>query len=438
MSNYKYTLASLAAGAQKGYEPKSDYVTLFQKTLDEQFYNASNWWTIQEETSIGSQIFRDVDVRISHVINAETGLKLGDDWKTLYFKSTSIPPELGRFYNFDDSIWLTTNIELYKNLTATCTIRRCNNTLRWIDEATGIFYEEPCAIEYLVKEPRDYATQGSPFKTPGGFVHIDTQFNSRTNLINENQRFLFGNPGHWTGYKVIGTGINDFRNTSTYNWEDARILTLDLIADFVNDELDDIVNGIADVNTNLYTISITEDSFSGLPGEGIQLHVDITYNNHSVTREVEWSSSNILAATVTSSGYVNFIATGNAVITANIKGNPASDTCDIIVSETPETNFEIRISPNKNYVLEGDTQIFQVFLYEDGAETPELLSITCDRNDVPSENYTFTGGSAVNSFQILNKIKDVNSYLTIECSSGSIVSKQYNIFLRGAWLYDTA
>ena len=102
------------------------------------------------------------------------------------------------------------------------------------------------------------------------------------------------------------------------------------------------------------------------------------------------------------------------------------------------SNFEIRISPNKNYVLEGDTQIFQVFLYEDGAETPELLSITCDRNDVPSENYTFTGGSAVNSFQILNKIKDVNSYLTIECSSGSIVSKQYNIFLRGAWLYDTA
>ena len=71
--------------------------------------------------------------------------------------------------------------------------------------------------------------------------------------------------GHWTGYKVIGTGINDFRNTSTYNWGDARILTLDLIADFVNDELDDIVNGIADVNTNLYTISITEDSFSGLP-----------------------------------------------------------------------------------------------------------------------------------------------------------------------------
>ena len=66
---------------------------------------------------------------------------------------------------FDGSTWLTVNAEVTKNLTGTSTIRRCNNSLRWIDESTGSYYEEPC-IEYLVKEPRDYATQGSPFMTP--------------------------------------------------------------------------------------------------------------------------------------------------------------------------------------------------------------------------------------------------------------------------------
>ena len=214
---YKYIPSSMTIQPKAGTSPKNVYTDLFAQTLKEQFYNSSNWWTIQEETSVGSELYENVDVRIAHLINAETGLKLGDDWKTLLFSDTNHPVELGKHYVFDDNTWLTTNTEIRKNLSATCTIRRCNNTLRWIDEPTGAYYEEPCTIEYEVKEPRDYFTQGSPFMTPGGFIHILVQFNSRTNLINENQRFMFGNSGHWTCYKVIGTGINDFKNEKTYD-----------------------------------------------------------------------------------------------------------------------------------------------------------------------------------------------------------------------------
>ena len=71
---------------------------------------------------------------------------------------------------------------------------------------------------------------------------------------------MFGNPGHWTCYKVLGTGINDFRNTSTYDPSSARILTIDLIANFVNDALDDIVNGIADAYNNNYTLNLEQDN----------------------------------------------------------------------------------------------------------------------------------------------------------------------------------
>lgn len=435
MSDYKYMIASMHAGAQKGSIPKSDYLSLTQHTIDEQFYNASNWWTIQEETEIGSREYRPVDVRIAHVINAETGLKLGDDWKTLFFKSTEEPPMLGRIYTFDDSVWLTTNIESTKNLTATCTIRRCNNTLRWLDEETGHFYEEPCAIEYLVKEPRDYATQGSPFKTPGGFLHIEAQFNARTNLINENQRFLFGNPGHWTGYRVIGTGINDFRNTKTYEWSEAKVLTIDMIADFVNNELDDIINGIANAGVNLYTLDIVEDSVNGMPGDMIALNANVTYNGYSDTRNIIWNSSDRSIATVNSEGLVTFVAVGSCTITANIEGNPTADTCSVVVTETPTTNSEIRLIPEKNYVLEGATQSFSVYLYENNVQQPDTFTITCNPNGIPDINFTFIGGSSINDFTIQNKIRDLNSNLTITCvCETETISKDIDVYLRGAWL----
>jgi hypothetical protein len=430
MSDYKYTLSSLVGAAKKGTDPKAQYIELFQKTLTDQFYNSSDWWTVQEEISFGSQTYSDVDVRINHVINAETGLKLGDDWKTVLFQDVNHGIELGKHFIFDNNTWLTINTELVKNLTGTCTIRRCNNTLRWIEESTGIYYEEPCCIEYMVKEPRDYATAGSPFMTPGGFLHIEMQFNPRSNLINENQRFLFGNPNHWTCYKVIGTGLNDFRNNETYDNGTARILTLDLIANFVNNELDDITNGIADVGTNVYTITLDKTSASGAAASAIQLTPSITYNGKSTTRTVLWTSSDTAKATVNSSGLVTLVANGTATITATIDGNPAHTHCAITVSASPSVESVIKITPDTNYILEGATKSYTVFLYEDDVIQSDTFTITCDNHSVPAGNFTFS--ASANGFTIVNKLKNVDSYLTVSCVVGSI-TRTFKIYLKGAW-----
>lgn len=438
--SYKYVPASQSMYPRSGVDPKSQYIKLFQETLNQQFYNSSNWWTICEETCIGSKEYKEVDVRISHVINAETGLKLGDDWKTLYFKEITRIVELGKYFIFDDNTWLVVNTELVKNLTGTCTVRRCNNTLRWIDESTGIYYEEPCAIEYLVKEPRDYVTQGSPFITPGGFLHIQTQLNERTNLIRENQRFLFGNRSHWTGYKVIGTGINDFINTETYDTESSKILTLDVIANFVNYELDDVINGIADVYTNDYNITLNMDNISGSPGGSIQLYADILYNGNSASRILEWNSSNETVATVSASGLVNFLSTGSSLITANIENNSVTGSCLATITSSSATNREIIINPNTNYVLEGKTTTYSVYLYENNIQLPDAFSITCNGSNVPSTSYTFVQNTD-NTFTISNILRNTNSYLTISCITGSPIttdSKDFVVYLRGGWLYDNA
>jgi len=431
---YKYILPDLSIRAGKPTDPKDSYRDLFQETLNNQFYNASNWWTIAEEISNGSAEFQDVDVRIAHLINSETGLKLGDDWKTLLFKDVDHSTQLGKLYTFDTNTWLTINTEISKNLTGTCTIRRCNNTLRWIDEPTGVFYQEPCCIEYAVKEPRDYLTSGSPFATPGGFLHIEMQFNERTNLIRENQRFLFGNPGHWTCYKVVGTGLNDFKNQTTYDNDSADILSLDLIANFVNDELDDIVNGIADVNTNLYTITLNKQTAAGIPTDTIQLIPTITYNGKTTTRTVLWTTTDATKATVSSSGLVTLVANGSCNITATIDGNPANDACAITVSAIPVINSDVIITPNTNYVLEGASKTYSVYLYENDVLQADLFTITCNGHTVPTDNYTFSQIDG-NNFEITNTLRDSSSYLTITCTVVGIggVSETFDVFLRGGW-----
>lgn len=428
---YNFTDIEKRLGYGKGTDPKNEYIELSQETFNDQFYNSSNWWTVEEETYPGSALYSNVDVRLSHVINAETGLKLGDDWKTLFFKDVSHSTELGLQYKFDDNVWITSNTEIIKNLTATCTIRRCNNTLRWIDEETGHYYEEPCVIGYLVKEPRDYFTAGSPFMTPGGFLHIEMQFNSRTNKIRQNQRFLFGNPQHWTCYKVIGTGLNDFRNTKTYDYNSARILTLDLIANFVNNELDDVTNGVADKYTNVYGISLNITSFEGIVGSTVQLTPTITYNGDTTTRNVQWSSTNSEIASVSSSGLVTLNQEGSAVISVNIEGNTTSTVCNISVSTTGVDSYEVYLEPSINYILEGKETDYSVYLKKNGVIQSDYFTVSLNSNGVPSENYSFlqTGN---NSFKIKNIQKYLSSKLIVTCVTGSH-SKTYEILLKGGW-----
>lgn len=429
--SYKYFPASLTTRAEKGTSPKKDYKELFQETLNEQFYNASNWQTVEEETSTGEGTYRDVDVRIAHLINAETGLKLGDDWKTLLFMDLDHPIEMGRFYRFDDNYWLTINKEGLGVLTNGCTIRRCNNTLRWMDSKTGAIYKEPCCIEYMVKEPRNYMTQGSPFITPGGFLHIETQLNENTAQINENQRFLFGNPNHWTAYRVIGTGINDFRNEKTMEHSTAKVLTLDLVADFLSEELDDIVNGICDIYRNTYTVTLNHSSVTGKKGEQIQLIPTVTHNGITTERPMVWSSDNEPVASVDVNGVVTFNEIGTAKISVQILNNPAISTCQVSVTDVASDTFDIRISPDKNYILESTTQVFTVFLYKNGEKQNVPVTVSCDGNGVPLEHYKFEQPTE-NTFKISNRKRHDTLPVIITCTAEG-VTESFEIKLKAAW-----
>jgi hypothetical protein len=241
MSPYKY----LNSGSPTFMmAPAEEMVYDFQSWLTEDFDYASTTYTIQEEATFGSNIYTDIVARVNRGIQSSTGLKLGDDFKTLLFKDLSYSPTLGKKYYFDSNYWIVTFSETIKNLAVSALVRRCNNTLRWLDE-NGNYYSEVCAIDYLLSRPRDEIGTVNPV-IPAGYTTILCQQNDRTKTIKGSQRFLFGPANNRVCLKVFADGVKNFLNQSTSDDESSTLLELSVGGNFLNTTTDDLVNGIAD------------------------------------------------------------------------------------------------------------------------------------------------------------------------------------------------
>jgi hypothetical protein len=103
----------------------------------------------------------------------------------------------------------------------------------------------------------------------------------------------------------------------------------------------------------------------------------------------------------------------------------------LVVSGSPAINNSIMITPDKNYVLEGSTQLYAVYLYRNDVIQADTFTIVCNGNAVPATSYSFLQTDG-NHFSVLNNLRDLNSYLTIQATSGSNI-KTFDIMLRGAW-----
>jgi len=424
-TSYQSYISNVAA------TPKADWTDDFQQFVTEEFYNSSSWFTIQEETSFASGSYQNVDVRINYVFNPTTGQNMGDDWKLLMFPTITKQVDYGAMFLFDNNYWVTVNVENKKNLTSTCIVRRCNNTLRWQDESGGGIYMVPCVLDYVIQENRNYASAQSAIVNPSGILNIISQLNSKSNKIVANQRFLFGNADNWTAYKIFGGGINNFNNLQTLTNSSTGILKLTAGVDFVNDQTDDLVNGICDINENVYTIDVT-GSLNGQEGTTSQLTASVYLNGLSVTRDITWSSDDTDIATTSSSGLVTFVAEGTANITATLTDNAnVYDTVGVETLLVPALDYVVSVSPSKNYVLEGDTDIFTVNLYLDGVLQVDTFVFTVVPNTVPSSNYTYALIDG-NNFSIKNNEMFLTDTLNIQCVSG-IHSKTIEFNLLGGW-----
>ena len=225
------------------YSPKQVWTDSFNSLLDQEFYNASDVFTIKEETYFASGSYINVDVRINTTTEPGTNIKLGDDFKTLLFQSSHPTVAIDQKFYFDQNYWLITNTTFIKSLVTSAIVRRCNNILRWVD-LSGNLYSEHCYIDYKPTTP-DNRNRTDPI-IPMGTIHVFSQLNNNTRTIREDQRFLFGNTQQWVSYRIYGGGLVNFNNLQTVTNTSAKILEMGMGKNYVNETDDNLILGIAD------------------------------------------------------------------------------------------------------------------------------------------------------------------------------------------------
>jgi len=214
-----------------------------QAVINDQFENSPSYNVIEEELSFGDMNWCDVGVRINHVMNKSTGEKLPDDFKEILFKDLAHARGLGYRYQFNNSVWLTISSDIYKFATASSTIRRCNNVLRWKDSNDESF-EQPCVIDYKLQN-NEFDFNASLINAEGD-INVILQGNRYSNNLKINDRFILNNQA----FKI--RAMNNFLNDSTDDNDSVALIYLALRKDNVSAN-DDLINRIADNTTNTTT-----------------------------------------------------------------------------------------------------------------------------------------------------------------------------------------
>lgn len=319
--------------------PMQQYKDDLQATINSEFECASNIYTIQEELNKGDKTFTDVVIRINHVINSETGEKLGDDWRGITFKDLQHNYGLGYMYQFDDNYWLTINSDIYKFVTASTCIRRCNNVLsRYLyDENNNrTLYTEPCIIDYKIS--RDLFKYSDEMILPEGIVQVTTQNNDNTKTIKINDRFIFnGQP-----FKV--QRVNSYLRDKTMVADSVPLLYFSMFKDQISPQ-DDIDNNIADglIGSDINTVITISPNETKILQDDTQAYSVYKYdsNNNKLN-----DTFTITASGCDSSYYTLTIIDGNNFSIKNIKGDGGeylTVTCTDTIDNTSE-NITIRLA----------------------------------------------------------------------------------------------
>ena len=417
------------AGSSIRTSPTVAYASDFNAMLDLSFANAPNLFTdVYKETSYGSATYEAISqVRVSAVFDPSTGQNLGDDFKKFMFDGTFTSPSVGQLFSWKNSYWIAVNSDNYQSLSQSLVVRRCNNVLKWKDEYNNTV-EEPCVLSYVLKESGDYTT--SQMMISSGFITVFCQRNARTITVKENDRFLFGVPNHRKAYRVYGNGVKLYLNSETTNETSPSVAEFYMGASPINDETDDIVNGIANVYNNDYSVTILDGDIIQVIDFSKTLSAEVKHESVIVSEDVVWTTGDETIVSITTGGVITCESVGSTIIRCALASNTAVyDEITVYVQSALADNYNVEINPETTVVYEGETETYNCVLTNNGVATADTFSFI--GSGVPVDNYRLyvTDG---NNFRVENIEKYLVTPLTVTCTSGVHV-KTINITLRGDW-----
>lgn len=422
-----------AASKIRQPNPKASYYADYAAMMDLGFENAPNvvYDEIEYEVTYGKEDFKSIDrVRVDTILNYNTGIILGDDYKTFIFAPEfPVIPYYGMKFRWQGSYWLVINTNSYASVPVSAEVRRCNNVLRFFDKNGERVYE-PCIMDYTLRFANNEDTM--TITVGNGEQKVWCQRNDRTKMIKANDRFLFGSPEQRVAFRLYGGGTKNYLNGTTMDDNSPTITEFYLDHYEINPDFDDLENGFADAYLNEVLIEFDEVQTQLSIGEQEILSYSVFKGKNKIDNvQVVVSSSDPSIISV-SGNIITANSVGNASITITIDGTNISNTTEISVIDNPVVDeYEIVVSPNIDYLLQGQSERIYVYLYKNGQKQNNAVVFSNMTIDVPIEKYEIIPNDD-NSFTLYNKGMYMMAPVIIRCSCGEY-SKDLKIMLRGLY-----
>ena len=334
----------------------------------------------------------------------------------------------GLYLRWKNNYWIVYNKENFDYPTRGVICRRCITTFNLIDE-WGNLRKYPVSVG-KPKEASDYVNV--QFTNPGGFNVFYMQLDQYSKYIRPNDRFLVGNTGYWTSYKVQGGGVTNYLREETMNATETGLLSLICFTYEGNDDTENLEIGVANYYEKIFTMELDQYDIQQYSGFSTTI-IPTIKRGLNVRNDVElsWQSSDENVVIVDENGIITLINQGEAdVICTMVKNETVTKTVHITnmgekQEEEQEKSYEARIYPNIFDIKQGSSQTYTVEYYiNDEISMPQNIKIEIDRNNVPKKNFVFT--TSDNTFTITNKLKYFDSPLKVNIYVDNItLSKEY-------------
>ena len=422
-----------AYNAIRTENPKQNYKEDYDAIVNQVFDNAYNivYNEVEFEYEYGSNVFEKVEkVRIDSIVNYTSSMVVdSEDFKTFIFLPDFPEPLMGMKFKWNGSYWLVISTNNKESLTTTAEVRRCNNVLRYYDKYGNKIYE-PCIIDTTLRFTKNITTY--PISIGSNEEKIWCQRNDRTAMIKENDRFLFGHPKQRICFRVYGAGTKNILNTTTMD-DTSPSLTEIYIQNYqINEAFDDLENGFANAYSNNFEIVMDDFPTTYNVGDTGVFKALVYKSKELFDADIMWTSSNDEIIKVEKDGSYEVLKEGNVTITVSMVDNNAITTSvELKVEDISIENYDIVITPNINYILQGDTKTFECYLYKNGQKQDNVFVFLDVSVGVPKNNYLIEKTSD-NSFTLTNKLKYLNSSVQILCKTEGY-EKTISVLLRGLY-----
>ncbi len=349
--------------------PVQSWLSQEQAMINDRWNDTTQERLVEEQNGIGCSCYSPIHVWVSERIDQGTGYKSSEDFAVFTFKDINYCPQRGLYYKWDNNYWITINTNAAMTVQKEITVRRCNNLLRWIDPKSGAVNSVPCVIEYDAQSPSFQV--GKKVITPNNHYVIIVQGNEAVQSLKVNQRFVFNNrPFKFAGH-------NNSLQEMTINGNPS-LMYLDVYLDEI-EPTDNMELSIANYGQYNFSIEIEQGDFAQAPNGTGTLTASLMLNGESFDGNIVWSAKTEAGKIGTNGEYILVGDAGDkAIFSAMLENNPyVADEIAVTISDVQQGKKSIAVTPDIDFLAQGDSVVMAVYLYEDGVaiETPMTYEV---------------------------------------------------------------